>query len=179
MTIATEIVGVRVLALGVVMFWLRLPKAMDVVRKVLRCRRLDVALMVVAAAWFLWIVANLGEADFGNYKVPLFAVFLGISIGAIMWVRDFLGVRAFCAIFILASWHFLGAAFGHYEIHSRLFMVGVVYIGLLAALYFAAVPYRVRDLSQWLAGHPAVATVSGVVVAALGAWLMIVPAIFY
>jgi hypothetical protein len=179
MTIANEIVGALVLALGVITLVLRSQKAADAALKVLRCRSLDVALMLVAAGWFLWIVSQLGEADFGNYKVPLFIAFLGIAVGAILWVRDFLGVRAFCTIFMLASWYFLGAAFGHYEVPARLFMVGVVYAGLVATLYLAAIPYRVRDISQWLPKHPAVATASGSIIVALGAWLMIVPAIFY
>ena len=179
MTVANEIVGALVFALGAIVYCLRFPKAWEVALKILRCRQLDVALMIVAAGWFLWIVAHLGEADFGNYKVPLFVAFFGISVGAILWVRDFLGVRAFCVIYMLASWHFLGAAFGHYEVPARLFMVGTVYAGLVAALYFATVPYRVRDFSRWLNRHPVVATISGVLVAALGDWLMILPAVFY
>jgi len=179
MTLANEIVGAILVALGAAVFLLRCKSGEEIALKVLRCRQLDVVLMVVAAAWFLWIVANLGHADFGDYKVPLFIGFLGISTGAILWVPDFLGVRAASAIFMLASWHFLGAAFGRYDVPARLFMVGTVYAGLFAALYLAAVPYRARDLAMWLSARPSASAFAGAILAALGAWLMIVPALYY
>jgi hypothetical protein len=179
MTLATEIMGALVLALGIVIFLLHSEAARLCALKVLRSRALDGAIMLVATAWFLWIVSQLGEADFGDYKIPLFAGFLVIAVGSWFYVKDFLGVRAAAALFMLIAWNLLAAAFGHYEVTARLFMVGAVYVGLFASLYFGAIPYRARDLAQWLCGHAAEARVAGAVVAAYGVWLMVVPVLFY
>lgn len=179
MTLATIITGVIVIALGAVIFCLHGEQARLTALKVLRNRALDTVLALAASAWFLWIVANLGEADFGDYKIPLFIAFLAIAVGSWYYVKDFLGVRALSVLWMLLSWHLLSSAFGHYDVPARLFMVTTVYIGLIASLYFGALPYRVRDLAGWFTRHGALARVKGVIVMLFGAWLCAIPAIFY
>jgi hypothetical protein len=179
MTLATIITGVIVLALGAAVFLLNGEKARLTAIKVLRNRVLDGVLTLVAAAWFLWIVGTLGEADFGDYKVPLFIGFLAVAVGSWFYVRDFLGVRAAAVLWMLLSWHLLAAAFGHYDVPARLFAVATVYIGLIASLYFGALPFRVRDVAEWLSRHGMAARISGAAIALYGVWLCVIPVIFY
>ncbi len=148
-------------------------------KALLRNRRVDTVLHLIASTWFLWVVLNLGQADFGDYKMLLFAVFGAVAVGACLYVPDFLGVRALCAIYMLLSWELLGAAFGHYEVPARIFMVAPLYLGLIFALYFAAAPYRVRDLMEWFAARPKAGLVTGGLFSAYGTWLLLVPVLFY
>jgi hypothetical protein len=179
MTLATIVTGVIVLALGAAIFRLNGEKARLFALMVLRNRALDGVLTFAASAWFLWIVATLGKADFGDYKVPLFVGFLAIAIGAWYYVRDFLGVRAAAVLWMLLSWHLLAAAFGRYEAPARLFMVTAVYIGLCASLYFGALPYRARDLAEAFSRHGMAAKIVGGAMALYGVWLCVIPVIFY
>ena len=179
MTLANLVAGVILLALGAAVFLLNGEKARLTALKLLRSRVIDGVLTFAASAWFLWIVATLGKADFGDYKVPLFIAFLAVAAGSWYYVKDFLGVRAAAVLWMLLSWHLLGAVFGHYEIPARLFLVSAVYAGLIAALYFGALPYRARDLAEWLTRHGKTAHIVGGALALYGAWLCILPTIFY
>jgi hypothetical protein len=179
LSLASILTGVIVAALGIGIVFMRGEKARERYLKVLRSRPLDGILLFLASAWFLWIVANLGQSDFGDYKNILFALFLAIAVGAWFFVKDFLGVRAAAVLFMLASWNFLGAAFGHYEIPARLWMVTTLYTGLLAALYLGAAPYRARDVMEFFTRHSRIGAVTGSILAALGLWLCLVPVFFY
>lgn len=179
MTLATILFGLFLLAKGVGIFFLNGEKSRLAGMKLLRSRRVDGVLMALASAWFLWIVANLGQADFGDYKVPLFVLFLAVAAGSWFYVKDFLGVRAAAALFMMVSWHLLKAAFGHYEVPARLFMVSMVYAGLLVSLYFGAAPYRARDILEWFCKHRKISRVTGACFAAYGLWLCVVPVLFY
>lgn len=179
MTLANVIVGLLLVALGAAVFMLRSEAAKDVALKLLRNRTLDGVLIVIASVWFLWIVAHLGQADFGDYKNILFILFFAVAVGSWFYVKDFLGVRMVSVIYMLASWHFLASAFGHYDVFARLFMVSAVYAGLVVALYLGTVPFRARDFAEWLCKHAKAAKITGAILAAYGAWLLIIPAIFY
>jgi len=179
MTLATMLFGLLMLAKGITLFTMRGEKALKIGMALLRDRRIEGGLLGVATAWFLWVVLHLGQADFGDYKILMFIIFLGVAVGAWFYVKDFLGVRAACAIYMLLSWQLLGAAFGRYDVPARLFMVSGIYVGLVFALYLAAAPYRARDLLEWFTQRPVQARVLGGSLAIYGAWLLLIPLMFY
>ena len=179
MTLASILTGVFVAALGASIAAMRGEKARERFLALLRNRIADGVLLALAAAWFLWIVLHLGDADFGDFKALLFALFLGTAVGSYFFVKDFLGVRAMCVLYMLGTWKCLGAAFGHYDTPGRLFMVGTLYVGLLFALYLGAAPYRARDLMEWFTRHARVSAALGAATLVWGLWLCLVPAILY
>lgn len=101
------------------------------------------------ALWFLYHVANLGEADFGNIRYWLLLLFGGVALMGFFVANEFLAVRGVAVLMLLAANDLLAAAYMQ-EPLSRLWLVGYVYLGILAALYIGAVPYRIRDLLDWL-----------------------------
>tara|TARA_Y100000588_G_scaffold91529_1_gene98842 strand:+ start:3195 stop:3734 length:540 start_codon:yes stop_codon:yes gene_type:complete len=106
--------------------------------------------MILGTLCFLILhVGNLSDADFGMYKVHI-TIFSLLILGlSFKYLPDFLAVRGFCILVLLFSREALDAAFLK-EPMSRLFMVSVVYIGIVAALYLSAWPYRLRDFLNWL-----------------------------
>jgi hypothetical protein len=111
------------------------------------------ASMVVFGAgtlWFLWIVWHLSPVDFGDYKVPLFIGFAAIGALAFKCVPDFLAVRGLSIIVLLGAAPMLEAAYMHYELPRRLWMVSAVYVAIALALVLGAQPYRLRDFFEWL-----------------------------
>ena len=118
-----------------------------------------------AAVWFLWCVLNLGPADFGgqgsvfssqtpgDFRKILFMVFAAVGIGSFFVARDFLAVRGVAIIVLLAARCVLDASFYHMQNApppGRVVLNAFVYVAILLALYFGALPYQIRDFFLWL-----------------------------
>src|SRR5258706_6404573 len=71
------------------------------VRKFPRNYVAGVVLMLLATAWFLWIVNNEPIADFAAYKPAMLAGFAAVGVLSCIFVRDFLAVRGLAVIFLL------------------------------------------------------------------------------
>ena len=102
-----------------------------------------------ATVWFLYIILQLGPADFGDYKHILFFLFLFTAIGAFYFVPDFLAVRGLAALMLLTAGALLDAAYMQAP-QARLFLVSFVYLAIVAALILGASPYWLRDFLGWL-----------------------------
>jgi hypothetical protein len=108
-----------------------------------------------AAAWFLYNILHLSNADFGEYRYYLFAGFAAVAILAFKCVPDFLGVRGASALVLIGAAPFLDAAYMEYDRPQRLFMVSFVYVAIAFAIWLGAQPWRLRDFFNWLFARPA------------------------
>jgi len=102
------------------------------------------------AAWFLFRVWHLSPSDFGNYRTILAVTFGAIALLSFKYLPDFLAVRGAAILVLLGASPLLDAAYMEYAQPQRLLMVSVVYLAIALAIYFGSVPYRMRDLIQWL-----------------------------
>jgi hypothetical protein len=137
-----------------------------------RSRRAAYVLFGVASAWFLYRVAHLSEADFGQFSNLLLVGFGAVAFLSFFYVSEFLAVRGLAALVLLAAGPLLDSAFGEYDIPARLFLVSVVYVALTLALVLGAQPWRLRDAIEWLQRMPARARVAGSVLVAYGLLLV-------
>jgi hypothetical protein len=153
LTAATLIPGILLLVVGLPLA-LVLNGAMAVFRAFPRSQAASYLLFGVGAAWFLYNIAHLSPADFGDYKIPLFIFFGLVAIAAFKCVPDFLAVRGAAAIVLLAAEYFLGAAFMEYQYPQRLLMVTLVYLAIALAIWLGAQPWRLRDFLEWLFRTP-------------------------
>ncbi|AWI10497.1 hypothetical protein [Ereboglobus luteus] len=105
-----------------------------------------------AAVWFLYVVWHLSPADLVLFETPKpwVAFFGAVAVAAFYFVPDFLAIRGLSALTLLAAWEVLMGLFGEYDYSRRLFAVGFVYAAIVLAIYFGCVPYRARDIIQWL-----------------------------
>jgi hypothetical protein len=108
----------------------------------------------VAAAWFLYNILHLSNADFGEYRYYLFAGFAVVAGLSFKCVPDFLGVRGACALVLIGAAPFLDAAYMEYDRPQRLFMVSFVYVAIAFAIWLGAQPWRLRDFFGWLFARP-------------------------
>ncbi len=145
---ATLLTGLVLLISGALLLWNGKSVA-PIVKRFPRSRGAAFIGLTLSAAWFLYLVTQLTEADFGAYKRPLFIGFGTLAVLSFFYVREFLAVRSFCILYLLVSAVLLGAAWMQ-EPASRLFLVTLVYVGIVLALYLAVVPYRLRDFFEWL-----------------------------
>lgn len=153
LVIASLSVGLALLVLGVLVFlnrpgWQRFAATWP------RSMTAALLLMGSGAGWFLWKIAHLGEADFGDYRYLLFTLFLAVTVSSFFTLRDFLAVRGLAVLLLLLGQVLLQSAYMHYDKPQRLLLVIATYVGIVTALYLGALPYRMRDFSNWLIAHP-------------------------
>lgn len=103
----------------------------------------------LAGLWFLWDIAHLGEADFGEYKNWLLLIFTAVIVGSFFYLKDFLVVRGLSVLELLLAKVVLDIAYMQPPL-GRLFLVSFVYLVIIQALYFAALPYKMRDFLSWI-----------------------------
>jgi len=149
----TLITGLFLLACGVIVLldkpeWRRATSAFP------RSMPAAIVTMGIGGAWFLYKILHLSQADFGDYKNILLVLFGATILGSFVYVKDFLAVRGAAIITLLVALEWLKSAFALYEIPQRLFLVGVVYVAILIALYLGAVPFKMRDFLTWLFAKP-------------------------
>lgn len=124
-----------------------------------------------ALVWFLIKVLQLGEADYGQYRNLLFALFGTAGVMAFFVVPDFLAVRGLAVLMLLGANVLLDAAFMQ-EPLSRLFLVSMVYVWIVGALYVGALPFRLRDGLEWLQDRSGWARALGTALGAYGVLLL-------
>lgn len=149
---ASMALGVFLLALGV---FLGLSGADGLLKfqKTLRARWANLFFFGTALVWFLIKILQLSEADYGEYRHMLFLLFAVIGGLSFFVIPDFLAVRGMAVLTLLWAHVLLDAAFMQ-EPASRLFMVSMVYVWIVAALYLGALPYRLRDAVSGLQAKP-------------------------
>ena len=169
--LATLLVGLALLILGGVLL-LDTSFVRAALKAFPRSRMASYVLFGAAAAWFLSRVAVLSEADFGQYRAALFVGFAIVAVLSFFYVAEFLAVRGLAALILLAAGPLLAAAYGEYQIPSRLFMVSVVYLALTGSLWLGAQPWRLRDGIDWLQRVPGRARAAGGVLGLYGLLLV-------
>jgi hypothetical protein len=158
LALATLIPGLFLVLLGAVLCWNGAPVATQA-KALPRSKEAAWVLFSAAAAWFIWRVSRLSEADLIFFQKPTM-VMLGFAVLAVLsliYTPDFLAVRALAILMLVAAEPLLGAAYMEWTHPQRLLMVTAVYVGITAALYLAAYPFRLRDFFDWLfrsAGRP-------------------------
>ena len=172
---ATLLLGLFLAVSGALLL-LNLPLVVAMLKALPRSTMASLVLFGGGALWFLVLVANMSDADriFGSSNVPWVIGFAVLGVLSLKYVPDFLAVRGLSVLILLAAWPLLRAAFMQYNVPQRLFMVTFVFAAIAAALYLAALPYRLRDFIQWLFVRPAQARVFGGGLLAYGLLLIVV-----
>lgn len=125
-------------------------KIKSLLNELLRSNKAAIFLLSLGLFWFQFQhVRNLGEADFGDYKLIIGLIGGFIAVASFFYINDFISVRAFCIIKLFYAREALDSAFLQ-EPSARLFLVTAIYFIIIASLYFGAWPYRARDVLLWL-----------------------------
>lgn len=173
--LATLLPGIFLVISGFVLS-LNLPLVIASLKGLPRSSAASLVLFGGGVLWFLVLVANMQEADriIGSSNAPWVVAFAALGVLSMKYVPDFLAVRGLSILILLGAWPLLHAAFMEYESPQRLFMVTGVFLAIVAAIYLAAVPYRLRDFFQWLFARPVRARVLGRGLLAYGLVLIVV-----
>jgi hypothetical protein len=160
--LATLLPGCFLAVLGALLL-VNLPVVISILKALPRSPAATLVLFGGGVLWFLVRVATMGEADriLGSSNTPWVIGFAALGVLSFKYAPDFLAVRGLSILILLAATPLLGAAFMEFDHPQRLFMVTLVFLAIVAAIYLAAVPYRLRDFFQWLFAAPGRARVFG------------------
>lgn len=107
------------------------------------------ALLSIAAAWFFFLVATMDLGEFTNWRRIVLIATPVCWYLAWKYVDEFLAVRSLGMILLLAAEPLLESAFLRPEA-SRLFLVVLVYVWIVFAMFWVGTPYTLRDQIAWL-----------------------------
>lgn len=116
-----------------------------------RSRKWGLALVSVAATWFFFLVGKMDLGEFSNWRQ---VVLIATPIAWVLtwkYVDEFLAVRSLGMIVLLAAEPLLEAAFLRPEM-SKIFLVGLVYVWIVFAMFWVGTPYTLRDQITWVTG---------------------------
>ncbi|MFN2541207.1 MAG: hypothetical protein ABR514_03440 [Chthoniobacterales bacterium] len=126
------------------------PDLAGVAQKFPRSRVAGIVLLTVDLVWTLWLLATIEMGEFAAFRKPLLiAVPIGYIL-ALLFVDEFLAVRALGILCLLVAEPLLDAAFLRYEM-SRLLVTIFAYLLIVAGLFWVMIPYILRDKIDWAA----------------------------
>lgn len=128
--------------------------------------------MGFGAAWTLYRVTQLGEAEFGNYRNIIFICFAVLAVLSFRYAPDFLSVRGSCILVLLVANVLLSASYMKYGLPAHLVLNCFAYLMIALALYLAVSPFRVRDFVKWLFVRPNRVRILGAIIGLYGFLLM-------
>lgn len=114
-----------------------------------RNENLGAVLVIIAFAWafIFWSCMDLGE--FFTIERPVQIVIIAVCVGVLIYVKEFLAVRALGFLMILAAAPILDSAFLK-EPQSRLLIVGFAYVIAVKGMFYVGMPYLLRDQITWV-----------------------------
>jgi hypothetical protein len=107
-----------------------------------------VMLMTAAGLWFCWLIFNADLMDFAPYQNLFLIITVALTAGTIIFVREFLAVRALGALLLLLANVLLDAAFLDNR-PSKLVITVLAYVYVICGIVFVAWPYLMRDILEW------------------------------
>jgi hypothetical protein len=134
-----------------------------------RSQTMGVVLFTLAVIWSEILIWKIDLGEFTNWRPRLLIIVPAVWLLTLMFVEEFLAVRALGMLVLLAAEPLLEAAFLRPET-SRLFLVTLVYVLIVFALFWIGMPYTLRDQIAWLtrtAGRWRLAVIGGVAYGAL------------
>jgi hypothetical protein len=108
-----------------------------------------VALLTVSALWFAALVAFTDLGDFTSMRNKFLLLTAAAYVLTLKFVGEFLAVRALGMVLLLAAEPLLEAAWMRPEM-GRLWLVSLVYVWIVCALFFIGTPYVLRDAIGWV-----------------------------
>lgn len=114
-----------------------------------RNEKIGTVLIIIGFAWayLIWSCMDLGE--FFKIERPVQLVIIGVCIGVIVYVKEFLAVRSLGFLMILAAAPMLESAFLK-DPQSRLLLVIFAYAIAVKGMFWVGMPYLMRDQINWV-----------------------------
>lgn len=137
-----------------------------------------VILLSIDMLWSVFALANMDMGEFYNMRRVFILVTLAGYVAVVMYVKEFLAVRALGALMLLVAGPVLTAAFLQPQT-SRLLLPVLAYAWIVVGMYLIGMPFLMRDWVAWFTARPArwkAAMLAGI---GYGAVLLVAALLFY
>ena len=119
-----------------------------------RSREAGVLLTIAAATWFYFLVTMMDLGEFSPWRDTVRWLTPIAGVLSILYMRDFLAVRALGTLALLLAQPLLESAFLREE-NSRLLLVVLTYVWIVAGMFWVGMPYTLRDQIGWVTASEA------------------------
>jgi hypothetical protein len=157
---------------------LQAPQAMKMAVDFPRNRAWGIALLFVDMVWSLFLVTHMDMGEFFTWRQWVTILVPVSFVLVVVYVPEFLAVRALGTLLLLIAQPVLSAAFLR-EPASRLLLSILAYAWIFAGMFMIGMPYLMRDLITWLtktSGRWKMAALAG---AAYGVLVLVCALVFY
>lgn len=137
-----------------------------------------VILLTIDFLWSVFALANMDMGEFFHMRRTFIMIVAGGFVAVLIYVKEFLAVRALGALMLLVAGPMLTAAFLQTQT-SRLLLPILAYVWIIVGMYFIGMPFLMRDWINWVVAKPQrwkLATYSGI---AYGVVLLVTAILFY
>lgn len=113
-----------------------------------RNRNLGIVILAIDCVWVFWLI---GEIDLGEFQRWVRPIRFGLPVAFvffIIYVDEFLAVRAIGIFLLLVACPILDVAFLQ-DPSTRLLLPALSYIWIFFALFWIGMPYLMRDHIAW------------------------------
>ena len=141
-------VGILLLAAHTIALW-KARETQEWLRRFPRSRTAGAILLMCAPIWSWILIKTIDLGEFSNWRTR---ILIFIPIAAFLtwrYVDEFLAARALGMVALLAAEPLLEAAWLRPE-PSRLALVILAYVWIVAALFWIGMPYTLRDQIAWV-----------------------------
>jgi hypothetical protein len=129
--------------------WKNADKAKAFMRAFPRHYGWGAALLTIDFIWGMIVLANMDMGEFFFLR-KWFLTLVPIGFVAVLiYVREFLAVRALGCLMLLVSGPVLASAFLQPQL-TRLLLPTLAYVWIIVGMYFIGMPYLMRDWVNWL-----------------------------
>ncbi len=137
-----------------------------------------VILLTIDFIWSEFALVNMDMGEFFNMRDKFMMIVAGGYIAVLIYVKEFLAVRALGALLLLVAGPVLTAAFLQPQT-SRLLLPILAYVWIIVGMFFIGMPFLMRDWVNTLISKPQrwnLAVYGGI---AYGAVLLAAALLFY
>lgn len=132
---------------------LKAKEAVKFAREFPRHRVWGITLMVISLVWTLFLISHMDMTDFHPWRNKLMFILPLGTLLMIIYVPEFLAVRALGCLMLLAASPVLNAAFLQPQV-SRLLLPILAYAWVIAGMFLVGMPYLLRDGIDWASDQP-------------------------
>ena len=160
--------GVLLLAVHLVAL-LRSEAVQGFLRQFPRSYKWGVILLSIDFIWSMLIISYMDMGEFYNLRSKFLLLLPVAFVLVLIFVKEFLAVRALGALLLLVSGPVLTAAFLQPPA-SRMLVPILAYAWIIAGMYFVGMPFLMRDWVNWITqttGRWKLASLGGVVYGAV------------
>lgn len=143
-----------------------------------RCYQWGVILLTIDLLWAEFALVNMDMGEFYNMRDKFMMIVAGGYVAVLIYVKEFLAVRALGSLMLLVAGPVLSAAFLQPQT-SRLLLPILAYVWIIVGMFFIGMPFLMRDWVNALLARPQrwnLAVYGGI---AYGAVLLIAAILFY